>query len=152
MTPGRTYQILAENFGKSVPWSHVHFFWGDERATPPTLQDSNFRLAWDSLLSRIEIPSENIHRIETDFPDPQSAALVYETQLREFFSKQGLASPRFDLVLLGVGENGHTGLPFSRLGALSPRDRSLRVLGGVRMGSPPGIFPNFHDTIHIQSV
>jgi 6-phosphogluconolactonase len=87
-----------------VKWDHVHFFWGDERCVPPSHADSNYRLANEALLCSIPIPEVNIHRIPGELP-VKEAARNYEVELRRFF---GSTTPRFDLVLLGLGEDGHT--------------------------------------------
>lgn len=118
-TPRRVFRELAaaDGRGEPVPWDRIHLFWGDERAVAPDHPDSNFGSARDILLSRIEIPDQNIHRIPTEL-EPGEAAAAYEGQLRGFFGLRGEEFPRFDLILLGMGEDGHTASLFPDTPAL----------------------------------
>jgi 6-phosphogluconolactonase len=100
-TPRQLFSLLAE---KKLDWEGVHFFWGDERCVPPDAADSNFRMADESLLSHASIPEENIHRIHGELP-AEKAAIEYKDELHRFF---GYQTPRFDLILLGLGDDGHT--------------------------------------------
>jgi 6-phosphogluconolactonase len=104
-TPRKMYELLG-TCCKFQDWSHIEFFWGDERCVPPDHQDSNFRLAQNSLLFRLPVPQANIHRIRGELKDVEKAALLYEEEIRGSFPGAGL--PKFDLVLLGMGEDGHT--------------------------------------------
>jgi 6-phosphogluconolactonase len=107
-TPKHLYSLLASpGYTERIPWSHVHFFWGDERCVPSDHPESNFRMAQEALLSKIEIPAENIHRMRGE-EHPQTAAAEYEEELQKFFGLKSGALPRFDLILLGIGEDGHT--------------------------------------------
>lgn len=101
-TPKLLYQILAEQFRDQVAWSTMHFFWSDERHVPPDHPDSNYRMANEALLSHVHT---NIHRIRTEKPNAADAAFDYEQTLIEV-TKQNL--PRLDLILLGLGTDGHT--------------------------------------------
>jgi len=104
-TPRRLYEILATPpFQERICWGDVHVFWSDERCVPPDDPRSNARMARQALLNHVPIPPENIHPIHCE-TSPQQAALSYEQELRDFFGSQ---PPIFDLVLLGLGENGHT--------------------------------------------
>jgi 6-phosphogluconolactonase len=104
-TPQRLYETLARPpYLQTVPWAQVQCFWADERCVPADHPDSNYRLAWRTLLQGVPIPVENIYRMPGELP-PFEAAAAYEARLRELFS---LTWPRFDLVLLGLGEDGHT--------------------------------------------
>jgi 6-phosphogluconolactonase len=119
-TPAALYRLLASpEFRERVDWSRVHFFWGDERCVPPDHQDSNFRMTRETLLDAIQAPSENIHRIVGEL-EPAAAAAGYEAELRRFFGAQ---IPRFELVLLGLGEDGHTASLFPNSSALDERQR-----------------------------
>ena len=122
-TPRRSYQLLAgEPLRDSIPWQAVHLFWGDERWVPPDDPLSNLGMARRAFLDAVPVDASQIHAIP--FADsPQHSALAYERTLRDFF--QG-APPRFDLVLLGLGENGHTASLFPGAAALDERDRWVR--------------------------
>jgi 6-phosphogluconolactonase len=114
-TPRRMYEQLASNeLGGRLPWENVDFFWGDERAVPPDDPQSNYGMANTALLSRVPVPRANIHRIAADKP-PDTAAREYEQTLREIL---GQARASFDLVLLGLGANGHTASLFPHTPAL----------------------------------
>lgn len=105
-TPRRLYALLAsEEYSSKVEWGSVHFFWVDERCVPKGHGESNFKLVSDLLLSRISIPAENIHMIKGE-DGPERGAHGYENELRRFFAKSEL--PTFDLIILGMGEDGHT--------------------------------------------
>jgi len=122
-TPRSLYATLAgPGFRDCISWDGVHLFWGDERAVPADHPDSNYRSAYETLLSKVPIPERNIHRIETEL-GPEKAAAAYEDLLRRFFALSGGASPRFDLILLGVGEEGHTASLFPGGGALREEKR-----------------------------
>jgi len=119
-TPKALYTLLAsDTFRVRIPWEKVHLFWGDERCVPPDHVDSNYRMVRESLIDHAPIPKENIHRMLGEDKDPGKAATTYEATLRESF---GLASgqlPCFDLVLLGMGDDGHTASLFPHTAALS---------------------------------
>src|SRR5260370_37570590 len=87
-----------------VDWQRVHMFFGDERCVPPDDPQSNYRMADETLLSRVPIPPEQIHRMRGELP-PSEAALAYEQELKDFF---GSEPPRLDVIVLGMGDNGHT--------------------------------------------
>jgi 6-phosphogluconolactonase len=107
-TPKLLYQLLAdpnEPFRDRVHWSSVHFFWSDERHVPPDHADSNYRMANEALLSHVPISENNVHRILSENPNAAAAAEAYETTLWAL-AESGL--PRLDLILLGLGPDGHT--------------------------------------------
>jgi 6-phosphogluconolactonase len=105
-TPRSIYLRLADRErGRAVPWRHVHLFWGDERCVPPDDEASNFAMARSSLLDRIEIPPENVHRIRGELPPPEAVSR-YEIELRRHFGVG--RPPAFDCVMLGMGADGHT--------------------------------------------
>ncbi len=103
-TPRRLYALLGSTeYRDRLDWGRTHLFWGDERAVPLSDPKSNYRMVAETLLSRIVIPEDHIHRIRTELP-PEEAAASYERELREFF-----AGPlRFHVALLGMGADGHT--------------------------------------------
>jgi 6-phosphogluconolactonase len=105
-TPTRLFQLLATEFADRVDWSRVRVFWGDERCVPPEDPGSSYGQARELLLSHVPIPEANVHRIQGE-RGPVQAAKEYELVLQEFASPP-LAWPRFDLVYLGMGEDGHT--------------------------------------------
>ena len=108
-TPQAVYRRLAaEPFAATIPWHKLHLCWGDERCVPPTDAESNYRMVEESLLSRVPIPPENVHRMKGEAADPHEAAVDYEERLRQLFGTSPPAWPRFDLVLLGIGTDGHT--------------------------------------------
>jgi 6-phosphogluconolactonase len=122
-TPGYLYALLASSqYAPQVPWERVHVFWGDERHVPPDDPASNYRMAYDALLSRVPIPPENVHRMRAELPAAHEAARTYEDDLRGFFGLQPSALPRFDLVLLGMGADGHTASLFPRTDILHDRE------------------------------
>jgi 6-phosphogluconolactonase len=105
-TPGPLYSILATNeYRTRINWDQIDFFWTDERCVPPEHPDSNFRLAYDRLISKIRIPDANIHRIHGEV-NAERAAKIYEKDLLQHF--HGISPPRFDLIFLGIGTDGHT--------------------------------------------
>jgi 6-phosphogluconolactonase len=106
-----------------IPWAKIHFFWGDERHVAPNHADSNFRMAHETMLSRVPIPSENIHRVRAEAPDAGKAAAEYEQQIRAFFRLQTGQYPCFDCVLLGMGPDGHTASLFPGTTALHEKQR-----------------------------
>lgn len=129
-TPERLYALLAGPTGARMPWNDTHVFWGDERFVPDTDDASNFRLAHDLLLSRIPLPPEHVHRMPTtELRTPQRAAETYEEMLRLYF--RGEEKPAFDLVLLGLGEDGHTASLFPEEAPWASDDDALHWVRAV---------------------
>lgn len=106
-TPKSLYSLLATSY-PDFPWARTYFFFGDERHVPPTDAESNYRMVHESLFSKVAIPAQNIFRVKAENPDAVAAAADYETQLRRFFEVKPNDFPRFDLILLGMGPDGHT--------------------------------------------
>jgi 6-phosphogluconolactonase len=122
-TPKHLYSLLASpDYKNRIPWNNVELFWGDERCVPPDHPESNFRMAQEALLSRIQIPAGNIHRMRGE-GQPQAAAAEYEKELQKFFDLNSRTLPRFDLILLGIGEDGHTASLFPGSNALNETQR-----------------------------
>jgi 6-phosphogluconolactonase len=124
-TPKSLYSLLANDpsFRTEVPWDKIDFFWGDERHVPPDHPESNYRMTNESMFSKVSVPSENIHRIRAENPDAQQAADGYEETVRTFFRLKAGDLPRFDLVLLGMGPDGHTASLFPGTEALREQRR-----------------------------
>jgi 6-phosphogluconolactonase len=131
-TPKKLYSLLAQpEFSRRTPWDDVHLFWGDERCVPPDHAESNYGMVEEVLLRHLTIPRGNVHRIRGEAP-PEQAAAEYDVALRAFFGLAGEAWPRFDLVLLGLGEDGHTASLFPGSPALAEMARlavASRVMG-----------------------
>jgi 6-phosphogluconolactonase len=111
-TPILFFNHLANKYEKSLNWKKIHFFWADERCVPPSHNDSNYKSALLNLLSKISIPEENIHRIKGE-EDPKKEAENYKNNL---FSVVPLENslPKFDLIMLGMGDDGHTASLFPK--------------------------------------
>lgn len=127
------YQSLGS--GKTAGadlWRHTHLFWGDERTVPPDDPASNYGVGWKVGLQRLAVPPENVHRVLGESEDARRAAIRYESDLRSHFS--GAVWPQFDLVLLGLGTDGHVASLFPGSDALSERERWTEVAEG---GEPP---------------
>jgi 6-phosphogluconolactonase len=122
-TPRSVYALMArDEFRNRLQWERVHLFWGDERCVPPYSSESNYRMIRDSLLTHLAIPKENIHRIPAEL-EPAAAARQYEQEIKQLFSLKDGEWPEFDLVLLGLGEDGHTASLFPGTPALEEKSR-----------------------------
>lgn len=125
-TPRALFGLLAASpYRDQVDWSRVHVAWGDERCVPPNHKESNYLLAREQLLDRVGIPATQVHRIPAELPDREAAARAYEATLRALFGNDVTPEgfPRFDLVHLGVGIEGHTASLFPGNAALFERSR-----------------------------
>ena len=122
-TPKALYSLLAAGTTPPIPWDKVFFFWGDERHVPPDDLESNYRMANEALLSKISACPENVFRIPAEEKDASAAANSYEQTLREFFHLGPSEFPRFDLILLGIGTEGHTASLFPGTPALKETQR-----------------------------
>jgi 6-phosphogluconolactonase len=122
-TPKAAYGLLAsETYRRQLQWEQIHVFWGDERHVPPDHADSNYSMAHEAMLSKVEIPAANIHRILSE-KEAQQAADAYETTLRTFFGLAKGELPCFDLILLGMGPDGHTASLFPGTDVVHERTR-----------------------------
>jgi 6-phosphogluconolactonase len=131
-TPRALYQHLASMPG-GIDWSRVHLFFGDERHVPPDHADSNYRMVQEALLSRAPIPEANVHRIHTEMSNASDAATEYERTIRNAFQIRPGEWPRFDLVLLGMGPDGHTASLFPETPVLQERSRIAAAVWVVSM-------------------
>jgi 6-phosphogluconolactonase len=117
-SPQRFFELLgSEQKSLSLPWDKIHLFWVDERYVPHNSPYSNYKLAIDTFMAKIPIPQKNVHPIPTDFEDFNSAARQYEKTIRNVFHIKSGKLPKFDLVILGMGSDGHTGSLFPNTNA-----------------------------------
>jgi 6-phosphogluconolactonase len=124
-TPREIHRRIAagdQAESERLPWDKIHVFFGDERCVPPDSPESNFRMAQETLFSQVPIPPANIHRMKGEL-EPGSAAAEYEAELRRKFKLGSQGLPRFDLLLLGVGPDGHTASLFPGTAALTEQQR-----------------------------
>jgi 6-phosphogluconolactonase len=132
-TPKAAYQRLAsEPYKDGIDWSRVHVFWGDERCVPPTDPNSNYGMAYQALLSKVPIPDHNVHRMQGEV-DPTIAAQTYADELQRSF---GVAWPCFDLILLGMGEDGHTASLFPGSPVLEERECAVAAVSAHHEDRP----------------
>ncbi|WP_121514748.1 MULTISPECIES: 6-phosphogluconolactonase [unclassified Petrotoga] len=129
-TPLPVYEKLATEYKDKINWEKVHIFWGDERYVDQKSDDSNYKWAYDLLISKINIPTNNVHRIKTELPI-EKASQEYEKEIINFF---GVQNPVFDLILLGIGEDGHTA-------SLFPSSDSLKESKKLFTVTPPSGTP-----------
>jgi 6-phosphogluconolactonase len=130
-TPKPLYEAIAT---QDMPWDKIHIFWGDERYVSPTHPDSNEGMARSAWLSKVPIPAANIHPMPTGEPEPALAAQKHEIQIQEFFKIGSGTFPALDIILLGMGDDGHTASLFPHTPALNVSDRLVTV--GNKDGQP----------------
>jgi 6-phosphogluconolactonase len=149
-TPRKLFSLLADSYYRDrINWTKTHVFWGDERFVPPNHPDSNYKMAFDTLLSKVPCPAANIHRIPAEMESAVDAARAYEQSLKLFFrsvmvrnpsaqnqveTSLGDIFPRFDLILLGVGEDGHTASLFPGTSALSEKRKWVTAVHVEKVG------------------
>jgi 6-phosphogluconolactonase len=125
-TPKAAFELLADPaqpWRTRMPWQALDLYWVDERSVPPDDPDSNYRMTREVLLDHVPLRPEQIHRIEGEL-DPEAAAARYESELRNSFRLEGAESPRFDLVALGMGSDGHTA-------SLFPHTEAIRQMSSL---------------------
>ena len=122
-TPKSLFHLLATNARTVLPWDRIFFFWGDERHVPPTDPDSNYKMAEETMLSKIPVAAGNVFRVAAENPDAAAAAEAYEKTLQKFFALGPGQFPRFDLILLGMGPDGHTASLFPGSAGLQEKSR-----------------------------
>jgi 6-phosphogluconolactonase len=124
-TPKAAFQLLADphqRFRSAMPWDQLDLYWVDERCVGPDDADSNYRMTREALLKHVPLPPSQVHRMEGEL-DPEAAAARYESELRNSFRLEGAESPRFDLVSLGMGDDGHTASLFPHTAAIHEMGR-----------------------------
>jgi len=120
-TPKSMFALLAdpaESFLQQVPWDRIELYWVDERCVPPDNAESNYRMTKEALLSKVPLAAERVHRMEGEL-EPEAAAARYESTIRNTFKLEGAQTPTFDLILLGMGDDGHTASLFPHTDALN---------------------------------
>jgi 6-phosphogluconolactonase len=122
-TPRGLHHELVTKYAARLPWDKVFCFWGDERHVPPDFPESNYRMAKETLLSKLPIPGDHILRMPGELPDAEQGAAIYEQSLREFFHPAAGQFPRLDFILLGIGPEGHTASLFPDTKALQEKQR-----------------------------
>ena len=134
-TPKSLYTLLATpEYRQQMPWSRIHLFWGDERCVPPDHPESNYRMVQETLLTRINIPQRNVHRMAGE-KNPEIAAAEYEQELSNFFQLSEGGTPCFDLILLGLGEDGHTASLFPGSEAVEDMKHLVTTVYVEKLGS-----------------
>jgi len=121
-TPRGLYSLFAVNYA-AFDWNRTFLFFGDERHVPPDDPESNYRMVKESLLTKVNIPAGNVFRVNAENPDAAAAAADYEAQMRAFFALGTGQLPRFDLILLGLGPDGHTASLFPGSDGLKEQSR-----------------------------
>lgn len=154
-TPKPLYRLLcADRFKASLDWGRTHLFWGDERRVPPTHRESNFLMAYNSLIRKLSIPEDNIHRIKAE--KGEGAAQEYEHEIRDFFKLAPGAFPEFDLIILGMGSDGHIASIFPKTPAAKENKRIVtsvyvEKLGSWRITITPPVIKNARNIIVLVS-
>lgn len=146
-TPKRLFGLLAsDEYRSSIPWTSVDVFWADERCVPPEDEKSNFRLAHESFLKNVPAKA---HRIQGEL-GPKRAAALYEKELRGYFGLKGADSmPRFDVIFLGVGADGHTASLFPGSEALKEKKRLAVAVPGAEPGRVTMSLPAINHAAHV---
>jgi 6-phosphogluconolactonase len=159
-TPRRLYELLAEHpYRSELDWTKVEFFWGDERAVPPNHANSNFRMARETMLDKLKVPPERIHRIAAEKADLDEAAREYEVEIERVLGRiAGMTArpPHFNLFLLGMGEDGHTASLFPGTKALDETERwvvahDVPAMSGKRITMTPPLINAAHFIIFLVS-
>jgi 6-phosphogluconolactonase len=131
-TPRALHQALVAHYRDLIPWERVQVFWSDERCVPPDDPESNYRMACETLLEQVPIPAANIHRMPGERTDYDAAAADYEAEMRQVFGLPPDVLLRFDLILLGMGADGHTASLFPGTPALHETSRLVVANRGTK--------------------
>jgi len=155
-TPKGLYSLLADDprYRDRIAWDKVHFFFGDERHVPPDHADNNYRMVWESLLSKVPMPPWHTHRMATELSDAKAAAGYCESILRDHFRLKEGEWPRFDLVLLGMGPDGHTASLFPGTDAIREKEKLtaapwVEKFKSFRVTLTPPVFNNAAEVIFL---
>jgi 6-phosphogluconolactonase len=147
-TPELLYGLLASEYAEKMEWNSIHLFWSDDRYVPQDHPDSNFRMAHHAWISKVPIPPENVHRIQTEEETPEKAAESYERTLAEFFrASEEVPDTTFDVMLLGIGTDGHTASLFPGSPVLAEKRRWV-----VSVDAPPPVFPKKRITLTLSLI
>lgn len=147
-TPELLYGLLASEYADKIEWNSFHLFWGDERFVSQDHPDSNFHVAYKSWISKVPIPLRNVHRIQTEEETPEKAADTYERLLIEFFDAlEEMPDTTFDVILLGLGADGHTASLFPGSQALAEKKRWV-----VSTDAPSSVFPKKRITLTLPLI
>ncbi len=152
-TPKRLYSLLASQYSGAIPWENTHIFFSDERCVPPEDPESNFGMVRDSLLSRVPIRNENVHRIQGEL-DPLLGAERYSEVISQLFEHAPGQPPAFDLILLGMGEDGHTASIFPGSPLVHESDRLVaetfvEKLGAYRITLNPSVLTHARNVVFL---
>jgi len=142
-TPRPLYHTLAEEYRETLPWPKMHLFWGDDRFVPPDDPSSNYRLVQETLLQHVPVQQINVHPMPVFFHDPAAAAADYEATLKAYWRS---AWPRLDLMLQGLGADGHTASLFPHAPALAARQRWVAAV------SEPSVTPSQRLTVTLPVI
>jgi len=155
-TPKGLYTLLADDprYRDRIAWDKVHFFFGDERHVAPDHDDNNYRMVWKALLSKIPMPPWHTHRMATELSDAGAAAGYCEMILRDHFHLKAGERPRFDLVLLGMGPDGHTASLFPGTAAIREKEKLavapwVEKFKSFRVTLTPPVFNNAAEVIFL---
>ena len=152
-TPRHTYELLADApYRATMPWGDVHVCWGDERMVAPTDEASNYRMAYEALLKYVDVPAGHVHPVPTLLGTAAAVADAYEQTLREVFAATEGQVPSFDLVLLGMGPDGHTASLFPDSPAMDERTRLVVApwvpsVGAHRITITPPVIEHARDVM-----
>jgi 6-phosphogluconolactonase len=146
-TPHYLYTLLAREYSTEISWERAHLFWSDERCVSQKSEDSNFAMAYNALISKVPLPSQNIHRIPAETNPPERAAGNYEQMIREFFKLEEEDSFLFDAMILGVGEDGHTASLFPGSSALVEKRHWV-----LAVNAPPSFSPQKRITLTLPLI
>ncbi|MDX1283559.1 MAG: 6-phosphogluconolactonase [Draconibacterium sp.] len=124
-TPEGFFKLLSKKYADTIPWERVHFWWGDERCVSPEDEQSNYKMTVEHLLTNINIPEANIHRVRGE-DDPEKEAVRYSKEMEDTLNSRG-KDPVFDLILLGLGDDGHTASIFPDQLELFEHEQSCAV-------------------------